>query len=99
VYASLTQAREAGERIEMVDVFRKSADTPPIAKEAAQIHANVLWLQLGIRNQEAREIAREAGMVFIENRCMKMEHARFFGGLHTIGLNTGVILSRTWRPS
>ncbi len=94
VYASLTEAVAAGEQIEIVDVFRKSSDTPPIAREAAQIGAKVLWLQLGVRNEEAREIARAAGMVFVQDRCVKIEHARFFGGLHTIGLNTGVILSR-----
>ena len=94
VYASLTEAVAAGEQIEVVDVFRKSSDTPAIAREAAQIGAKVLWLQLGVRNEEVREIAREANMVFVQDRCMKIEHARFFGGLHTIGLNTGVILSR-----
>ncbi len=94
VYPSLTAAQEAGEKIEIVDVFRKPADTPAISREAARIGAQVLWLQLGVRNQEAREIAQEAGMTFVEDRCVKIEHARFFGGLHTIGLNTGIILSR-----
>lgn len=94
VYASLTEAKEAGEQIEIVDVFRKSSDTPAVAREAAQIGAKVLWLQLGVRNDETREIAQQAGMIFVQDRCVKIEHARFFGGLHTIGLNTGVILSR-----
>lgn len=93
VYASLTEAKEAGEAIEIVDVFRKPEDIPPIAEEAIRIKAQVLWLQLGIRNAEAGKRAREAGLVFVQNRCIKMEHARFFGGLHTVGLNTGVILS------
>jgi predicted CoA-binding protein len=94
VYASLSAAKEAGEQIEIVDVFRKSADTPPVAAEAVKIGAQVVWLQLGISNEEAGHITRKAGLIFVENRCIKMEHARFFGGLHTIGLNTGVILSR-----
>jgi predicted CoA-binding protein len=94
VYSSLSAAKEAGEQIEIVDVFRKSADTPPVASEAIKIGAKVVWLQLGISNEEAGRITREAGLTFVENRCIKMEHARFFGGLHTIGLNTGVILSR-----
>jgi predicted CoA-binding protein len=93
VYASLTEAREAGETIEIVDVFRKAEEVMPIAEEAIQIKAQVLWLQLGIRNDEAGRLAREAGLVFVQDRCIKMEHARFFGGLHTVGLNTGVILS------
>jgi uncharacterized protein len=94
VYASLTEAKEAGETIEIVDVFRKSEAVPPIADEAIKIGADVLWLQLGIVNEEARQKAQNAGLIFVENRCMKIEHARFFGGLHTMGLNTGVILAR-----
>ncbi|HLI06370.1 MAG TPA: CoA-binding protein [Ktedonobacteraceae bacterium] len=94
VYASLTEAKEAGEQIEIVDVFRKAEDTLPVAEEAIAIGAKVLWLQLGIRNDEVGKRAREAGLVFVQNRCIKMEHARFFGGLHTAGINTGVILSR-----
>jgi predicted CoA-binding protein len=94
VYASLTEAKAAGETIEIVDVFRKPEDIPPIAEEAIQIKAQVLWLQLGIRNDTVGKRAREAGLVFVQNRCVKMEHARFFGGLHTVGLNTGVILAR-----
>ena len=94
VYASLTEAKAAGEIIEVVDVFRKPEDIPPIAEEAIQIGARVLWLQLGIRNDEAGRRAQEAGLTFVQDRCIKMEHARFFGGLHTVGLNTGVILAR-----
>lgn len=94
VYRSLTEAQEAGETIEIVDVFRKAADVPPLADEAIKIGAKVLWLQLGIVSEEACKKAQEAGLIFVENRCMKMEHARFCGGLHTIGLNTGVVLSR-----
>jgi predicted CoA-binding protein len=94
VYASLTAAKEAGETIEIVDVFRKPEDILPIAEEAIQIGARVLWLQLGIRNDEAGKRARAGGLEFVQERCIKMEHARFFGGLHTVGLNTGVILAR-----
>jgi predicted CoA-binding protein len=94
VYSSLTEAHEAGEAIEIVDVFRKATDVPPIADEAVRIGANVLWLQLGITSDAARATAEQARMVFVENRCIKIEHARFFGGLHTVGLNTGVILAR-----
>ncbi len=94
VYATLTEAKEAGETIEIVDVFRKAEDVPPIAEGAIKIGAKVLWLQLRIRNDEVGEKAREAGLIFVQDRCIKIEHARFFGGLHTVGLNTGVILSR-----
>jgi uncharacterized protein len=94
VYATLAEAKEAGEQIEIVDVFRKAQDVPPIAEEAIKIGAKVLWLQLGIRNDEAGKRAQEAGLFFVQDRCVKIEHARFFGGLHTVGLNTGVILSR-----
>jgi uncharacterized protein len=94
VYASLTEAKEAGEQIEIVDVFRKAEDVPPVAEEAINIGAKVLWLQLGIRNVEVGKRANEAGLTFVQDHCIKMEHARFFGGLHTVGLNTGVILSK-----
>ena len=94
VYASLTEAKEAGEQIEIVDVFRKAEDVPPIAEEAIKIGAKVLWLQMGIRNDEAGKKTMEAGLIFVQDHCIKMEHARFFGGLHTVGLNTGVILSK-----
>src|ERR1700704_2946104 len=94
VYTSLTEAKEAGEQIEIVDVFRKSMDVPPIADEAIKIGAKVLWLQLGISNDEVGRKAQAAGLIFVQNRCMKIEHARFFGGLHTVGLNTGVILAK-----
>jgi uncharacterized protein len=94
VYASLTEAKAAGEVIEIVDIFRKAEDVLPIVEEAAQIGAKVVWLQLGIKSAEAEKKAQEEGLVFVQDRCIKMEHGRFFGGLHTVGLNTGVILSR-----
>ncbi len=80
VYASLTEAKEAGEQIEIVDVFRKPADTPAIADEAIKIGAKVLWLQLGVRNDEAGKKAQEAGLIFVQDRCVKIEHARFLEG-------------------
>ncbi|MFL5695673.1 MAG: CoA-binding protein [Ktedonobacteraceae bacterium] len=94
VYATLTEAKEAGEQIEVVDVFRRAENVPPIAEEAIAVGAKVLWLQLGIRNDAAARKAQEAGLTVVQDRCMKIEHARFFGGLHTVGLNTGVILAR-----
>ncbi|HEY1349727.1 MAG TPA: CoA-binding protein [Ktedonobacteraceae bacterium] len=94
VYASLTEAHEAGEKIEIVDVFRKPTELESVLQEAIQIGAQVLWLQLGIRNDEIGHKAQAAGLTFVQNKCAKMEHARYYGGLHTLGLNTGVILAR-----
>ena len=80
--------------IDIVDVFRRPSEAPQIARSAADIGAKVLWLQLGVINEEAAQIAREAGLEVVMDRCVKIEHARFFGGLSTLGLNTGVITSR-----
>jgi len=82
------------EKVDMVDVFRKSADCPPIAKEAIAIGAKVLWLQLGVENDEAKAIAESGGLEFVQNRCVKIEYARLFGGLSWFGVNTRIISSR-----
>lgn len=93
VYASvLDAARE--HRIEIVDVFRPSHEATEVARQAVEVGARVLWMQLGVVNEEAAAVAREAGLEVVMDRCCKIEHARFFGGLRTIGLNTGVITSR-----
>jgi uncharacterized protein len=95
VYRDLREAAAAHPRpIEIVDVFRPPAETPEIARQAIEIGARVLWLQLGVINEEAAELARAAGLEVVMDRCCKIEHARFFGGLRTIGLNTGVVTSR-----
>ena len=65
-----------------------------IARSAAAIGARVLWMQLGIFNDEAAKIARDAGLEVVMDRCVKIEHARFFGGLNLVGMNTGVVTSR-----
>lgn len=79
---------------DMVDVFRKADDCPAIAGEAVDAGASTLWLQLGIVSDEAAEIATAAGLDVVMDRCTKIEHARFAGGLHLAGFNTGVISSR-----
>jgi predicted CoA-binding protein len=76
VYASLLEAAKV-EKIDMVDCFRNIADIPPIATEAVQIKAQVLWMQLGIENEAAKAEAEAAGLSVVENRCLLIEHIRF----------------------
>ena len=82
------------EKIDIVDVFRKSEDCAPIARDAVAIGAKVLWLQIGVMNDEARQIADTAGLDFVQNRCVKIEYARLFGGLSWFGVNTRIISAR-----
>jgi predicted CoA-binding protein len=80
--------------VEIVDIFRETAAVPAIVEEAITAGAKVVWMQLGVIHEEAAERARQAGLEVVMDRCMKIEHARFFGGLNTIGMNTGVITSK-----
>jgi predicted CoA-binding protein len=97
-FSSVVKAAQAvaqqGGRIDLVDCFRKSADIPPLAEEAIAIGARCLWLQLGVVNEEAAERAEAAGLQVIQNRCVKIEHARLFGGLGWAGVNTRVISAK-----
>lgn len=91
VYASL---KDLPEKPDIVDVFRKPGDTPAVLDEAIEIGAKTIWLQLGISNDEVAKRGTEAGLNVVMNRCLKIEHARFHGGLHLAGFNTGVINSK-----
>lgn len=86
--------------IDVVDCFRRTGDIPPLADAAIEVGAKVLWMQLGIVNEEAAAKAREAGLEVIMNRCMKIEFARMFGGLNFIGVNTKIISAKRpmWLP-
>jgi predicted CoA-binding protein len=86
--------RSIREPVDLVDCFRKSEDIPPIAEDAIAIGAKVLWMQLGVINEEAARRASEAGLEVVMNRCVKIEHARILGGLNWAGVNTGVISAR-----
>ena len=91
--ASLAEAAERGP-LEIVDVFRRVEEIPTVVDQAIELGAKVLWMQLGLRHDTAAERARAAGLEVIMDRCVKMEHCRFFGGLNVVGLATGVIGSR-----
>ena len=80
--------------IEVVNIFREPAAVPALVDEAIAAKAKVVWMQLGVIHDAAAERARAAGLEVVMDRCMKIEHARFFGGLNTIGMNTAVITSR-----
>jgi len=82
------------EPVDVVDGFRKPEEMVGLAREAVARKAGVLWMQLGIRNEEAMRIANDAGLEVVVDRCMKIEHARILGGLNWAGVNTGVISAR-----
>ena len=67
------------EPIDLVDVFRRPEYTPQVAREAVPAGAGAVWLQLGIRSDEARAVATGAGLRYVEDRCLKVEHARLLG--------------------
>jgi predicted CoA-binding protein len=90
-YASLTDIEE---KVDLVDVFRRSADVLPIARQAIEIGARCLWQQIGVMNREAEALAQAAGLDSVMDRCVKIEHARLFGGLNWAGVNTRVISAK-----
>lgn len=90
-YASLAEISDA---VDIVDVFRRTADVLPIAQAAVAMGAKCLWQQIGVKNLEADRLARAAGLDSVMDRCVKIEHGRLFGGLHWAGVNTRVISAR-----
>ncbi len=86
--------KDIPEKVDLVDCFRRSEDIPAIAEEAIAIGARVLWMQLGVSHAAARARAEAAGLEVVEDRCMKIEHGRLFGGLGWAGVNTKVISAR-----
>ena len=91
VYGSLADVPVAPD---IVDVFRRSDDLPAVAEEAIAAGASVFWVQLGLWSAEAARRCTAAGLDVVMDRCLKIEHARFAGGLHLAGFDTGVISSR-----
>jgi uncharacterized protein len=89
---------EAGP-LEIVDVFRRQTEVPAVVEEAIALGAKAIWLQLGLTDEEGAARARAAGIAFVEDRCIKMEHCRWFGGLNWMGLATGVVSSRREEPA
>lgn len=82
---------------DMVDVFRKHDDLPGVLDEAVAVGASTLWLQLGLWHEDVAQRAEAQGLAVVMDRCLKIEHARFAGGLHLAGFDTGVISSRRRR--
>ena len=91
VYASLADLPETPD---IVDVFRRASDLPAVTDEVIALGSPVLWFQLGLIHDEAAATARAAGLSVVQNRCLKIEHARFHGGLHLAGFDTGVVSAR-----
>ena len=89
--------RDIPDAVDVVDCFRKSAEIPALAEDAVAIGAKVLWMQIGVKSDAARARAEAAGLEVVENRCVKIEHGRFFGGLGWVGVNTKVISAKRAR--
>lgn len=86
--------REVPLKVDIVDCFRRADEIPAITDEAIAIGARVLWMQLGVTNSEAAKMAEAAGLEVVMDRCVKIEYARFFGGLNWFGVNTGIVSAK-----
>ncbi|GMQ93837.1 MAG: CoA-binding protein [Acidimicrobiia bacterium] len=94
-YPSLADLPETPD---IVDIFRRPDAIPGVVDEAIEVGAKVVWFQLGLRHDEAAQRALDAGLQVVQDRCLKIEHARWHGGLHLAGFDTGVISSKRYRP-
>jgi len=79
---------------DIVDVFRRGSDIPDVIDEVVAAGAKTIWVQLGIWNQDAALYGESKGLTVVMDRCIKVEHARFGGGLHLLGFDTGQITAR-----
>ncbi|MEO7761773.1 MAG: CoA-binding protein [Casimicrobiaceae bacterium] len=91
---SVASLADIAEPIDIVDCFRRTSEMVELAREAVAVRARVLWMQLGVRSDEAARIAIDGGLAVVMDRCVKIEHARLFGGLNWAGVNTGVISAK-----
>ena len=98
-YPTLAACAAAHGPPDIVDVFRKAEEVVAVSRDAIAVGAKAIWFQYGVINEEAIRIADEAGLVVVSDRCMKVEHARFAGGLTTAGMNSGVISSKRRPPA
>lgn len=85
------------EPVDMVDVFRPAPECPALAEQAVDIDARTFWMQLRVVSPEAAEIADAAGINVVMDRCIKMEHGRYNGSMHWVGMNTGIITAKRGR--
>ncbi len=91
VYPDLASLPEVPD---IVDVFRKGSDIPAVVDEVVAVGSPAIWVQLGIYNEDAARYAEEKGLTVVMDKCIKIEHARFDGGLHLLGFDTGVISAK-----
>jgi predicted CoA-binding protein len=98
-YPTLQAVADAGIPLEVVDIFRKPEEVPAIVNDAIRLGAKVIWMQLGVIHEAAADKAKAAGLEVVMDRCMKIEHARFHGGLSFAGIRTNVLSSRKARIS
>ena len=87
------------EPVDVVDLFQRAEQIPNFVEAILEMNAKVMWMQLGIVNEDAAKTARDKGLTVVMDRCMKIEYARLFGGLNWSGVNTGIISSRRPRLS
>ncbi|HZY80179.1 MAG TPA: CoA-binding protein [Cyclobacteriaceae bacterium] len=80
--------------VDIVDIFRRPDEMVNIVKQAIEIQAKAIWMQLGLVNREAAELATAAGLTVIMDKCMKIEHGRYIGTLHWAGMNTEIITAK-----